>query len=349
MSEIKLIHDAVKYISTSFLIETDIIEDVTEYLPFQIKHNVSANIVSINGSKFLFLAAQKEKTLSANNFLHVKRMYSKFNIPVVLVTSDISTYALEFSKQFNGGWVVPYKFTYIPSLFIHRSVNDITNSVGFVDTTKAFGIIPSYILTYYISGSFNAGFNSSDIIELLGVSKMAFSRAAKDLSEAGLVSDEPDGRSRRFTFTVSRKQVWSHYKNRISPLSTGFMIVSEDMLSGKDSFLSGETALSKYSFLSPPNTINLGICMSGQDRYMRPITPATIDGDYFFKILGLWGGGVDRKNVVSLQIFPYNPLIESGCINKVFLIFSRFNRNDVRVKSSFLELETEVYNELNDY
>lgn len=348
MKEKTLIDDAIQYLSTSFFIVLNILDDVSEYLPFQIKGKSSAYIANIKEMKFLIVVAEKESVLSANNFLHIKRVHSKFNLPIILISKDVSESSRKYAFLNQIGIIVPFKFSYLPSLFIHREVNEISERPVYVDTEKEYGVIPSYLLAYYLAGMFDNGFNSNDIITLLGVSKMAVSRATKELVTQNLIDEEPNGRGRRYFFTKRRKEIWSHYKNRITSLSTGFVTVSLSKLKSRDIFLSGETALSKYTFISTPLVSQYGVCMEGHDRYMRPITPATIDGDYFFKILDLLHSNVHSSDLVQLQIFPYKPLILNGYLSKVFLALSRFNKNDVRVKSSFLELETEVYNEFTD-
>ncbi|MGX5057062.1 hypothetical protein ACWKX9_26055 [Enterobacter asburiae] len=349
MKEKMLIDDAVQYLSASFFIVLRIIDEVSEYLPFQIKGKSFAYIANIEETKFLVVVSEKESVLSANNFLYIKRLREKFSLPVILVSRDISENSRKYAFLNQIGLIVPFKFSYLPSLFIHREVNEIVDKPTYVDTEKEYGVIPSYLLAYYLSGMFSNGFNSNDIISLLGVSKMAVSRATKELLTHGFIVDEFIGRGRRYFFSKKRKEVWSHYKDRITPLSTGFVTVSMSKLRSSDVFYSGESALSKYTFISSPLVGQYGVCMSGNDRYMRPITPATIDGDYFFKILNLLHSDVNSNDLVQLQIFPYKPMLNDGFLNKVFLLLSRFNKNDVRVKSSFLELETEVFNELADF
>lgn len=348
MKKNTLIDDAIQYLSASFFVVLRIIDDVSEYLPFQIKGKSSAYIANVEETKFLIVVSEKESVLSANNYLYIKRLRDKFSLPVILVSRDISENSRKSAFLNQIGLVVPFRFSYLPSLFIHREVNELIEKPVYVDTQKEYGVIPSYLLAYYLSGMFDDGFNSNDIIMLLGVSKMAVSRATKELLAQDFIVEKPNGRGRIYFFSKRRKEVWSHYKNRITSLSTGFVTVSLTKLKSSEIFFSGESALSKYTFISPPLVGQYGVCMSGNDRYMRPITPATIDGDYFFKILNLLHSNVHSNDLVQLQVFPYKPVVCDGVLSKVFLVLSRFNKNDVRVKSSFLELETEVFNELKD-
>lgn len=348
MKEKTLIDDAIEYLSASFFIVLHIMDDVSEYLPFQIKGKSAAYIAGIEDAKFLVLVSEKESVLSANNYLNIKRLRDKFGLSVILVLKYVSEDARKYAFLNKIGLIIPFRFSYLPSLYIHREVNEIIEKPTYVDTEKEYGVIPSYLLAYYLSGMFDNGFSSNDVINLLGVSKMAVSRATKELLAQGFIIEKSKGRGRNYFFSKRRKEIWSHYKNRITSLSTGFVTVSLSKLKSSEIFFSGESALSKYTFISPPLVGQYGVCMSGNDRYMRPITPATINGDYFFKILDLLHSNVNSNDLVQLQVFPYHPMIVDGFLSKVFLVLSRFNKNDVRVKSSFLELETEVFNELTD-
>lgn len=348
----RLIQDALKYVNSSFLIDTEIEKNVSDELPFQLKKRAELYLVDIEGREFLVLASDDPDVLSANNFLHVKKIENRFSRPLIIVTTEVNPELKAVVKQLKGGLIIPGRYTILPALLIHREVNEIPYRSNWVDTEKSFGIIPSYLICYYFSDYFSNGFSSADIIKILGISKMAVSRAVKDLVANQIIREKGSGRNMNYFFTYSRKSLWNHHRHRISMLSTGFVGVKKKHLPPTELFSTGESALSKYTLLSSPGTPNMGICMTNDERYMRPITPATINGDYFFKIMKILSDNKyeERRtdHDVMLQVFPYKPLINNGVINKVFLIFSRLNIADIRLKSSLLELETDVYNGLKD-
>ena len=82
------------------------------------------------------------------------------------------------------------------------------------------------------------------------------------------------------------------------------------------------------------------------------IIPSYIIAHYLFKAMGLvdddYAYELNKINYVMLQVYPYVPLINSKVLGKVFLALSRGNRHDVRIRSSFDELESEILTELND-
>lgn len=346
-----LLPDALKYIESSFLIDTKILQGMDEYLPFQLRKSATLCIASIDDREFMVLTIDAPELLAPNNFLHLKRLEAKSDLPLIVVTSELTVELKNISKQLKNGLIIPGRYVSMPSLMLQNEKKDVI-SERWVDTESSYGIIPSYLLTYYLSGYFDDGFNSMDILGLLGVSKMAFSRAVKELLSHKLISETSYGRSSHFRFIESRKRIWNHYRHRFSPLSTGFVPVRNENFKTTEFFLSGESALSKYTLLGSPPRPFLGKCLTDKDRYMRPITPATMKGDYFFKILNVLDDAEHYHSHIEgfamLQIFPYQPVIQNDALNKVFLLFSRFNTTDLRVKSSYSELEEKVYSNLKD-
>jgi hypothetical protein len=343
----ELIDEAIAYIKLTFFLQPKIKNDISNELPFQIKNKSSAYVVEINNSFFFFLCVDDIQSVEANNFLHLKRIYAKYQFPIVVVAKYIKESSMKKMSAIGIGWVIPGSYLLIPSLFIHKGTADFKESFQFIDKDKPFGIIPSYLIAYYLSGKYSNFFNSSDVINTFSVSKMAASRTFKELINNGIIERFEKGRHKEFRFSMTRREVWERYRKKISPLSTGFLPVSASKLSGLKTFYSGESALAEYTLLSSPEIQHLGVYLNEEDRYMRPITPATINGDYFFKIMKF----LDDKEKLSdfydkkcmIQIFPYPPIIENNYLNKVFLVLSKFNKYDIRVRASYSELEDMIY------
>lgn len=347
-----LVQEALKFVSEIFMLEAHRETDISEELPFQLKKKTTLCLVKIESRDFLMLATEDTDALLSNNALHFRRIAGKYELPLIIVTPVGSSELRKWAKIFNCGLIVPWKYSILPSLLIHSDVvADIPRPLTQVDTEKQYGIIPSYLLCYYFAGYFSNGFNSADVIDILGVSKMAVSRAMKEMVGNQLIHPTGNGRGVQYHFSDTRKGIWHNQRHRICPLSTGFVPVKLNRLPQDELFGCGESALSRYTLLSPPSKPSLGLCMSNDDRYMRPINAATIDGDYFFKIMKIIPDKTYSKLTsdfdATLQIFPYKPLITNGYVDSVFLIFTRINKNEIRVKSSFSDLETTIYNNLN--
>lgn len=342
----RLLNEALNELSMTFLLRFKFVNDFTDSLPFQLKKVASACVLNIEGAELLFISCSKLSLINMNNFLNLRRVKDKVSIPIVVVLKAIDSETKHFFRVNNIGWIVPGRYSYIPSLLMNYTSLNKNKVHDISESNKSFGIIPSYLIAYYLSYDLPLNFSTADLVHKMDVSKMAVSRALKELLSASIIQEVNSLKPKTYEFCIERKTLWLNYRDRISSLSTGFMPVSIEKTSGYDVFPAGESALSMYSEMLPPNQAQIGVCMGHLDRYLRPITPATIDGDYFFKGMGFLDGNndfVDDRKVL-LQIFPYKVVLENYYLNKIFLALSKSNKNDLRVKSTFLELETEIVN-----
>lgn len=346
----QIISDAVYFIEHEFFINASIKDDISDILPFQLKNKAHAYTVLIEGNPFLFITIQNDEVLSVNSQIHFKRLHARLGYPIVLVTRNLKYKTRKELGDFLAGYIIPGEFLSIPSMFIKKKAKPFELENTIVDNEKPFGVIPSYIISYYLSGYYDDWFNSFDIMSIFDVSKMAISRALRELQSNGLIIQDGKDRYKSYRFIISKYDIWNIYRHRITPLSTGFIPVSVDGLHNRKYFASGETALSNYSDLSPPNKEQLGIYLSSNERYLRTISPATIEGESLFKAIGLLGDSSNNIGIESyysdgealVQVFPYEPVIINNCLNDVFLALSRFNKFDVRVRASYQELEKKI-------
>lgn len=342
----RLLGEALNELSTAFLLRFEVVDDFTDSLPFQLKKVATAYVLNIEGAELLFISCSKLSMINTNNFLNLRRVKDKINIPVVVVLKAIDSETKVFFRKNNIGWVVPGRFSYIPSLLMNYTSLSNNNAHDLSGSNKPFGIIPSYLIAYYLSDDLPLSFSAADLVNKMEVSKMAISRALKELLSVNLIQEVNNVKPKIYEFCIERKLLWLKYRDRISSLSTSFMPVPVKKTHGHDVFPAGESALSMYSEMLPPNQAQIGVCMGYRDRILRPITPATIDGEYFFKSMGFLDDNNDfgDDKSVLLQIFPYKIVLEDYYLNKIFLALSRSNQNDLRVRSTFLELETEIVN-----
>ena len=84
-----LINEAIAYIKSTFFLTPQIRDDISTELPFQIKNKSSAYVVEINNNFFLFLCVDDIQHVESNNFLYLKRIYAKHQLPIVIVAKYI--------------------------------------------------------------------------------------------------------------------------------------------------------------------------------------------------------------------------------------------------------------------
>ena len=143
-----LIDEAIAYIKSTFFLSLIVLNDISDELPFQIKNKSSAYVVEINNSFFLFLCVDDIQYIEANNFLHLKRIYAKYQLPIVVIAKYIKESSMKKMSALGIGSVIPGSFLLIPSLLAHKGADDFKESFQFIDKDKIFGIIPSYPVSY---------------------------------------------------------------------------------------------------------------------------------------------------------------------------------------------------------
>ncbi|KLF28681.1 hypothetical protein YA29_16485 [Klebsiella aerogenes] len=340
--------DALNELANAFIVRIEHRRDVTEKLPFQLKKVATADTLMLEGRSFLVVACLKSAVLTANNFLLIRRLADRFNLPIIFALKSIDNGMMSYLHHKGYGWIVPGKASFIPSILVNYSPIDRISNYTLDKNRKSFGIIPSYILAYYLSDDLPGLFSSTDLIQKFDVSKMAISRALKELYTHDLIQEVNGTRPKLFEFCVDKRTLWSKYKDRISSLSTIFITVKLEKIQDLYLFAAGESALSLYTDINPPQQEQVGTFLNLDDRLsLKTITPATMEGDYFFKNMGLYEdiyNGHVKEDKVNLQIFPYKPVLEGNSLNKIFLALSRFDKSDTRVNSCFIELETDIIN-----
>lgn len=109
-----LLADALKYIESSFLIDTKFSQGMDEYLPFQLRKSATLCIVSIDDREFTILKIHDPELLVSNNFVHLKRLEEKLHLPLILVTSELTAELKNISKQLKNGLIIPGRYVSMP-------------------------------------------------------------------------------------------------------------------------------------------------------------------------------------------------------------------------------------------
>lgn len=81
--------------------------------------------------------------------------------------------------------------------------------------------------------------------------------------------------------------------DRLSKISTGFTYSTFDEINERDIFISGESALSKYTILSEPSIKQYGTYLTKDERYKKTISEKTIKSAYLFNTIEI---GMPRKS-----------------------------------------------------
>lgn len=170
------------------------------------------------------------------------------------------------------GWVVPKKSINIPSMYINGEHEKISQKDIIISDGGTIGVIPTYIIAYYASGHIPDEFTGELLSNILDISKMSSSRAISSLLDEGLISYVKIGREKLVRFNYSKKTTLMKTFDRLSKISTGFTYSTFDEINERDIFISGESALSKYTILSEPSIKQYGTYLTKDERYKKTIS-----------------------------------------------------------------------------
>ena len=348
MKKNDLLLEAINYLDGQFPLEIRTAGDVSQYLPFQLRERTGAFKVSINGVQQLIICIDDIRILEINNYFHLKWIIT--NIPesiIIASRQQIQKNTREVMKNGGIGWIVPKKSINIPSMYINGEYEKISQKDIIISDTGTIGVIPTYIIAYYVSGNIPDEFTGEKISKMLDISKMSSSRAISNLLDEDLISYVKIGREKLVKFNYPKKTTLIKTFDRLSKISTGFTYGTLDEINNRDIFISGESALSKYSLLSEPSIKQYGTYLTKDERYKKTISEKTIKSAYLFNAIEI---GMPRKakaeSNILVQIFPYKPIIKQGLISEIFLILSNTITRDIRVKSSLEEMKISIINNI---
>lgn len=102
--------DALKFVSSTFMLEAYVESDISEELPFQLRNKATLCIVRLESRDFVLIAVEEPAVLQSNNALHVRRVAERYNLALIIVTSRERLALIELAKQLHGGLVVPGRY-----------------------------------------------------------------------------------------------------------------------------------------------------------------------------------------------------------------------------------------------
>ncbi len=236
----------------------------------------------------VFFFYPKEEIESINMLKkHIGKVKQKENITVVLILSKIT--ARERKKYIKAKipFIVNDKQSYLPfmgTLLTERCDVKISNKQK---------IIPSaQVLLFYFIYHNAKPIYIIDARNNLEFSAMSISRAVNELNGIGLIKTHKEGVKKIMACDLTPKELFEKAMPYLSsPIKRKQYIFKKDL---KDNYyLAGDSALSEYSMLNPPNVS----CYATSDNLSLRET----------KDLDL----LDDKNQIELEIWKYKPCIFS--------------------------------------
>ena len=173
-------------------------------------------------------------------------------------------------------------------------------------------------------------FYINEALEVIKVSNMTLTRAYRQLCATKLFKEHKNGRKIYLTTHLNKLNLFNQMKSYLqSPIKKQGFILNSDI----DDYmiLSGESALSQYSFINPPKMKIYAVDKVNSNHIV-------IQNEYY-----------SQEEQVVLQIWKYNPLLfshDQKNIDKISLIISLSDNIDERLDREIKQLSENIFNKM---
>lgn len=300
-------------------------------LPYYISVNYDIKKASLKGIETIFLFP-KGKLLAVNSIkAHIGKIQEIEALPVVVCLEILPYEQRQRFIKADIPFVAGEKQIYVPfigTLLLERYVAPENNLKFFSPSTQL-------LLLYFIYKK-TTEFTLAELAEALGLSKMAISKAQRQLAQTEVfVLEQREGKKKVLATNLDFKSIWEKcFKYMVSPVREVVYINNYDV--NDKMYISGDTALSENSMLNP-SKVPCYATMSARKEIM----------DNFQIVVG-WEDGntlvADKYKVepnhTKLELWKYDPsvLAAGNMVDALSLSLTYKDTHDERIEESVEEL-----------
>lgn len=299
----------------------------SDQLPFYILNNFSIQKATFNDIECLSLTPHEElPTLSAlkKQIAVIKKVE---DIPVFINLNSISHFRKQNLIENKIPFILKDKMVYLPFM-----ATLLTNERCEENTKIEKLTLATQLLFIWMLYQNTDEFYISEALETINVSNMTLTRAYRQLCGTKLFAEHKNGRKIYLTTHLNKLDLFKQMKPYLqSPIKKHGFILNSDI--DNHMMLSGESALSQYTFINPPKIKTYAIGKVNSNHI-------TIQKEYYL-----------QEEQVELQIWDYNPLLfsqDQKNIDKISLIISLLDNMDERLDMEIEQLLENIFNKKED-
>lgn len=291
-------------------------------LPLYILNNFSIQKATFNDIDCLSLTPHEElPTLSAlkKQIAVIKEIE---DIPVFLNLNSLSHFRKQNLLENKIPFIIKDKMVYLPFMATFLTDEQCEENTKIEKLTLATQLLFTWIL-YQNTDEFYI----NEALETIHVSNMTLTRSYRQLCATKLFEEHKDGRKIYLTTHLNKLDLFNQMKPYLqSPIKKQGFIFNSDI--DNHMILSGESALSQYTFINPPQMKTYAIDKVNSHHI-------AIQKEYY-----------SQEEQVELQIWSYNPLLfshDQKNIDKISLIISLLDSIDERLDMEIEQLLENIF------
>jgi len=296
-------------------------EEKLRALPLFLKNVYNIKATRLFDRDIVLLVPKENETRTADQYRkHIQNMENTFNLPVVLILDSIEAYNRKRLIEKQIAFIVPGKHMFIPQLMIDL------REFRLATLKKHEKIRPAAqcLLIYHLLKENIERLNLKKIAEKLNYTPMTITRAVNEFADKGICRIEGT-KEKKIVIGGDKKTVWETALPYLQdPVKR--TIYSDEKISGKRIFVSGDKALSYYTN------------MAGE-----PMQCFAISNSDFLDLKKSYKLTHKNKNEesVCLEIWKYDPgiLAENDVVDPLSLFLSFKDTKDERIE---MEIEKMV-------
>ncbi|MCD8013805.1 MAG: hypothetical protein LUG99_11620 [Lachnospiraceae bacterium] len=289
--------------------------DLEERLPLYLKSGRSYSILQIESLDCLCIKITSDDFRISSYLKQLDKLSGYWNSNVILVFQELSTYQRKMLIQNKIAFIVPESQVYIP--FLGMVFKERTAGRQYIVDNRLSATAQLLVL-FAIKNKINR-IRQADITQFIPSSPMTISRAVNELIQLNLMNEKINGRERILLVDSSMSGLYRKCKRYLDTPISRIVYVKEADVPEELPF-AGESALSEYSMLNPPN-VN---CYAMWKKNFNKLKLDTVDPNWI------------RESYAEIQLWIYDPLLLANgrYVSELPLALTFENETDERVEDA---------------
>jgi len=293
----------------------------TGALPFFLHDQYDFYALNLLGKEFVVLAAKNGDELTPAKIQnHIQIASEKLQLQAIFLGESISSFNRQRLIAYKAPFIIPDNQMYLPDLAIDLKEHFIKAR----SKTERLGPAAQVVVLYVLLNPDVDAMTPKELADRLDYSTMTMSRAVDEIEAAGLADVSLEGKRRVAQFDKNRRHLWeTAFAYLKTPVRKRLWINGSENI---DLLIAGESALAKYSMLTPPKQPIYAIS-SKNWKVVQDIIPVTISP-------------YPEEADFQLEIWRYEPkmLANIKTVDPLSLYLSLQETEDERIESALEEM-----------